>query len=671
MTSNLGRAAVLLGLAACSVGAVSGISGGARNSDHAQRWARAMAYVFLGAMTVALGLMEYALLAHDFSVSYVAEVGSRETPTWVTIVSLWSSLDGSILLWAFVLSVYIAVFAWRTRGRYVRYSSWALGMALAVGVFFTFLVAGVANPFEPVFPVPSDGPGPNPLLQNHILMVVHPPMLYLGYVGMSVPFAMGSAALLAGRLDASWMRYLRRWTLVPWAFLSIGIVLGGWWSYEVLGWGGWWAWDPVENASFLPWLTATAFLHSAMVMERRDQLKGWTLSLLMGTFLLTVLGTFMTRSGVFNSVHSFTQSSIGPTFLTFLAFCLIFSVVLLAARVDRLEPVRDGLPGPISRELAFLGNNLLFSALAFTVLLGTVYPLVNEALTGRQISVGEPYFKTMVAPIGLALVFLMGVGPALPWGRWTLKEAWKQLQAPVIIGLAVTGGSAAAGIRGFWPLATFGTTGFAVAVTVRELWLPGRARAHKVGEALPIALLRANLRARRRFGGYIVHLGVFMVVIANLAGSAYRRETNLTIPDGGTRQFEGYSLTYTGAAWKNEPHRKSQVARFDVSRDGKRIGTLEPRLNQYKTMRQPIGTPVVHSTPMEDLYLSLVQVDPTAGTVSVDVIVQPLVWWLWFGGGVIVLGALIAGWPRRAGGAGGTSAKVAIRRQPEGQGGGR
>ena len=437
MISLLGRAAVLVGLAACSVGTVTGIVAATRRSTEALTWTRWMAYAFGGAMVLATGLMEYALLTDDFSVSYVAEVGSTQTPNWVTIVSLWSSLEGSILLWGFVLGIYIAGFAWFSRGRFPLQTPWALTVAHAVGIFFAFLVAGVANPFEPVSPVPLEGPGPNPLLQNHILMIIHPPMLYLGYVGMTIPFAMGSAALLAGRLDAAWTRALRRWTLLPWGFLTVGIILGGWWSYEVLGWGGWWAWDPVENASFLPWLTGTAFLHSAMVMERKDQLKGWTIALILSTFLLTILGTFMTRSGVFNSVHSFTQTPIGPVFLGFLGLGMLFSVVLLAARVDRLSPPPEGLKGPVSREVGFLLNNLLFAAFTLTVLLGTVYPLLNEAITGEQVSVGQPYFDQMGALIGLAILLLMGIGPKLPWAQ--PLRGGEGVGSPLAVGLVVTG----------------------------------------------------------------------------------------------------------------------------------------------------------------------------------------------------------------------------------------
>ena len=647
MISTLGRLALLVALGACSMGLFTGLMAGARRSEEAWRWTRILTWIYGLATAAAVVLMEVALLTHDFSVAYVAQVGSLSSPTWVTIVSLWSSLEGSILLWAAVQAAYTCAFAWRTRDRFPEYAPWALGLALGVGVFFSFLVSSIAHPFTPVSPVPTDGPGPNPLLQNHILMVIHPPSLYLGYVGMSVPFAMASAALLVGKLDAAWMRALRWWTLVPWGFLSIGIVLGGWWSYEVLGWGGYWAWDPVENASFLPWLTATAFLHSAMVMERKDHLKGWTLSLLFATFLLTILGTFMTRSGVFNSVHSFTQSPIGPIFLGFLALLLIFSVLLLAFRIDRLLPPPEPMDGPISREIAFLVNNLLFVALTFTVLIGTLYPLINEVITETQISVGEPYFNRMSVPIWAAIVFLMGVGPALPWGSAKQGVLVDRLGLPLVIGLVTVGACAALGLRGGWALGVFGLSAFTAAVHVREFLEPARARARAAGESLPVALGGVILRARRRFGGYVVHMGVLVIAVSVAASSNYKEQTHATVLKGQEVQFAGYTLTYQGAETINEPHRLSQQARFTVKRGDRDLGELRPAMNTYARMGQPIGTPDVRSDLREDLYLNLMQVDVAAGTASLEIIVEPLVWWIWAGGGIMVLGTLIAGWPPR------------------------
>ncbi|HMK74226.1 MAG TPA: cytochrome c biogenesis protein CcsA, partial [Myxococcaceae bacterium] len=413
MRGSLGYAFVLGGLLCAVFGAVVGIEGGLRRRPATRAWVERAVTGFFLCMLGANLTMVWALVAHDFSVHYVSQVGSRATPLVYTVVSLWSALEGSILFWGAILGVYLFAFA-RSQVRVPdRKVQLALGAMLGAATFFAFLIAGPANPFGAVSPVPPDGPGPNPLLQNHVLMVIHPPMLYCGYVGMTVPFGIAVAALLDGRLGERWLVTLRRWTLLAWTFLTVGIILGSWWAYAVLGWGGYWAWDPVENASFLPWLTATAFLHSTMVQERRRILKLWTLSLALGSFALTVLGTFMTRSGIFNSVHSFTQSDIGPTFLVFLAVVVVVSIALLAVRGPQLAP-EDELPGVASRETAILVNNLLFAALTFTVLLGTVFPLLREAFSGVRVSVGAPYFNRMAVPLGIAILFLMGVGPSLP-----------------------------------------------------------------------------------------------------------------------------------------------------------------------------------------------------------------------------------------------------------------
>jgi cytochrome c-type biogenesis protein CcmF len=643
--SELGRAAVLVGLIACATGGVTGMVAGATGRESLARITRIMAYLFFVAIVGAVGLMEYALITHDFSVKYVSEVGSTTTPLSFTIVSLWSSLDGSILLWAAILASWSAVFAWQSKGNHPGHSSYALGVILLVGVFFTVLVSSVANPFELVVNPPAEGPGPNPLLQNHVLMIIHPPALYLGYVGMTVPFGMGCAALLAGRMPTSWARSTRRWMLIPWGCLSIGIILGAWWSYEVLGWGGYWAWDPVENASFMPWLTATAFLHSSMVMERKQHLKGWTITLLLSTFLLTLLGTFMTRSGVFNSVHSFTQTPIGPVFLGFLGFSLLVCLALLATRVDKLSVPDTWLAGPVSREMAFLGNNVVFAGFTFMVLLGTLYPLIWEVLFEEQISVGEPYFNSVSGPICLALLFLMGVGPALPWGRTRLSAALKQLAIPIGAMVLVVAVCLGFGLRHVMAISTFGLAAFAGVVTLKEMFAPGMERAKATGESIPVAMSNALSKGRRRFGGYVVHFSVVIIAVGVAASSAYRQDADMTIRQGDTKSFAGYEITYTGSERLDEPHRWARVARFDVKRDGKSLGTVEPRMNHYKTMGQAIGTPAVMTAPDEDLYMSLVQVDVDAKLASVSLVVEPLVVWIWIGGGVMLFGTILAAWP--------------------------
>src|SRR5438105_250216 len=572
MTGTLGRFLVLASLLVSTTGAMLAYAAGAKKSIDGLKWARRFAFAFSACMALATIVMEYALLTHDFSVSYVAQVGSRLVPTWVTIVSLWSSLEGSILFWGFVLGIYIAGATWLTRTEHIEYMAYAIGTWLVCGTFFGFLIAGPASPFVTIAQPPADGPGPNPLLQNHVLMIIHPPFLYLGYVGMTIPFGLATAALLRGRLGLAFLRPLRNALLVPWIFLTIAIMLGGWWAYEVLGWGGYWAWDPVENASLLPWLTATAALHSAIVMERRGVLKGWTVTLIQASFLLTILGTFMTRSGVFNSVHSFTQSAIGPTILIFLTAVLLFSVLLLAFRIDSLE-AEGRIESAVSRDGMFLVNNLFFVVFTFTVLVGTVFPLVVEAVKGKQMSVGRPYFDAMVVPVGTALLFLLGVGPALPWGKTSRKEMLHALLPPLVTGAIALIIGYAFGVRNAWTLVTLLFGGYAAHVTFAQMWLPLRQRLKK-GDAFAPALIDAQLRrGRRRFGGYVVHAGAVIVFVAIAVSSTMRTQQEVTLARGQSTTFAGYTVTYLGSEERAEPHRQSTIARFNLSKNGAPVTT--------------------------------------------------------------------------------------------------
>jgi len=646
MISTLGTILVLGALLSAAFGAVVGIEGGLRHRPGALKIVLGTVTAFLVCMLGANLTMVYALVTHDFSVHYVAQVGSRATPLVFTVVSLWSALEGSILFWGAILAVYVFAFARSHRNDPPTNPLLGLGTMLGVAVFFAFLIAGPANPFGRVSPVPPDGPGPNPLLQNHILMVIHPPMLYLGYVGMVVPFGIAVAALLRGQLGDAWMATLRRWTLIPWTFLSVGIVLGSWWAYAVLGWGGYWAWDPVENASFLPWLTATAFLHSAMVQERRHTLKLWTVSLSLGCFLLTILGTFMTRSGVFNSVHSFTQSEIGPTFLVFLGAVLVVSIVLIAVRGPLLVP-EGTLGGVASRETAILLNNLLFAALTFTVLLGTVFPLVREAFSGVRISVGAPYFNRMAIPLGIAILFMMGVGPSLPWGRASPETIRRQFLVPAAVGVGVVIVCLAAGLSGGSALLTFGLGGFVATVTLREMLLPVRVRMREQGEPFPRALWRSAARARRRFGGYVVHLGVVLVFVSIAASQSYVVHGTATLKPGERFQLGPYTVQMVGLRNGVDPHRRWTGAEVQVTDARGRQHLLAPRMNFYERSTDPIGSPAIRSAAFEDLYLTLLAFDQGAPSASFNAWIFPMVSWIWWSLPLFVFGALFAAWPER------------------------
>jgi cytochrome c-type biogenesis protein CcmF len=648
MNGWIGHAATLLALLLAGCGAAAAFIGGRRRDARyvvGAQWAGTAVFALV---VLAFLTMERALITHDFSVSYVAQVGSRATPLFYTVISLWSALEGSILLWALILSGYTALL--------VRWSKrhgdpggdpqlpYALGTLLCVNVFFLLLISWPANPFHTMSPVPPDGPGPNALLQNSPFMGVHPPLLYTGYVGMSVPFALATGALLAGRLNPDWPKVIRRWTLVPWTFLSLGIVAGAWWSYEVLGWGGYWAWDPVENASFMPWLTATAFLHSLMVQERRGMLKTWTITLIVATFLLTVLGTFLTRSGVLASVHAFTQSPIGPFFLTFLGLVLLGSLALLAWRSDALSG-EGRFDAALSRETAFMVNNLLFASFAFVVLLGTMFPLIAEAARGVKVSVGGPYFNQMSVPIALLLIFLAGVGPALPWRKGSLELLRGKFRWPTIVAIAAGVVLAAAGVRAPLAWLAFVLAVFSAGLLVAEFAGPTSARHRATGESWVVALWRVCTSNRRRYGGYVVHAGMLVLAVGVASSATFRREQEWTLERGAVGQFGRYQVRLDSVWAVHESNRDGVIAATTVSVGGSVFTRLSPRLNYYRSAMEPIGTPAVRESLREDIYLVLLAYTADGTHATIKAIASPLVGWIWLGGGIVGLGALFALWP--------------------------
>ncbi|MGQ0712805.1 MAG: heme lyase CcmF/NrfE family subunit [Gemmatimonadaceae bacterium] len=656
MTRILGASAVMVAFGIAIVGMVMAVVGARTRRADLVRGAYAATYVNFGLLAIATLAMVYALVTHDFSVSYVAQVGSRSTPVFYTVISLWGALEGSILFWGLVLAGFSAVAVWRgtrvpagrspTAPDVERLMPYATAILLGIGAFFYLLLVMPANPFLPVSPVPADGPGPNPLLQNHILMGIHPPLLYLGYVGMSVPFAFAMGALLAGVSGGAWIQLTRRWTTAAWMFLTAAIIAGLWWSYEVLGCGGYWAWDPVENASFLPWLTATAFLHSAMVEERRGMLRVWNLSLITATFALTILGTFLTRSGILSSVHAFAEGDIGYWFLAFIALVLVFSLALVAGRSDQLR-TEGKLDAVASRETAFLVNNLLFSVFTFTVLLGTLFPLMAEAVRGVKVSVGEPFFNSMTLPLCMALLFLMGVGPALPWRVASRDVVRRELAIPAVLAVIVAAVVAIfVGWNGY-AIVTFAFGTFALAVNLRQFVIGARARMRAHGEGAPVALARLVGANRRRYGGYLAHVGAITVAVAVGASSAYKSETEATLRKGETMSLRGQTIRLDELWGRQEPQRFVLGADVSVLRDGEAAGRMDPRLNFYQTSDQPIATPAVRSRWSGDLYLNLMAVEPDGSTATIRMIVEPLVPWIWAGGFIIVLGGMITVAPSR------------------------
>ncbi len=593
-------------------------------------------------LSIAMASMMSALVTHDFSVEYVAQVGSRATPLLYTIISLWGALEGSILLWGWVLALYAAAVLTINRHRPGNLVPYAMAVLMAVMLFFAILLVGPANPFGVVSPVPADGPGPNPLLQNHWLMAVHPPLLYMGYVGMAVPFAFAIGAMLAGevRQDA-WMLLVRRWMLVSWAFLGAAIIAGMWWSYEVLGWGGYWAWDPVENASLMPWLTATAYLHSAMVQERRGMLRLWNVNLVAGTFVLTILGTFLTRSGIISSVHAFTTGTIGYYFLAFIAIVMLGTLVMVAGNSDLLK-TEGKLDSPASRETVFLLNNLLLTAFTFTVLVGTLYPLIAEAVRGVKVSVGEPFFDRMSLPLLVMLLFLMGVGPALPWKRTPEGTLGSRLGLPAVGAVLLLAIALLLGSREPWALIAFACIGYALAATVREFTVGTAARHKAHGESWPVAFLRLVGSNPRRHGGYVAHIGIFLVAIGIAASGGGRLEREATLSRGETLKVGNHTVRLREVYGLQEPQRYVIGARLEVlGAGGATIDTLLPRMNFYTSSDQPVPTPDVRSTWKGDLYANLQTFRDDGTTATIKLIAEPLVGWIWLGGGVVVFGALI------------------------------
>ncbi len=629
MNAALGTGGVVLGFAGSVLGVVTLAIGLRNHRPQLLRVGRSYAWLVLVGALIAFVAMERALITRDFSLAYVANNGSTRTPALYNFATLWAALEGSILLWALVLSGYLAVIAHKFRDRLTDpLVGWALLTMLVVSGFFFMLMLGPANPFETVSPVPIDGPGPNPLLQNHPLMAFHPPMLYLGYVGFTVPFAFAIAALATGRVGEGWLIETRRWTLFAWGFLTVGIILGAWWSYEVLGWGGYWAWDPVENASLLPWLTGTAYLHSVMVQERRGMLRVWNLSLLCATFALTILGTFLTRSGVLDSVHAFSESPIGAWLLSFFALIVIVTVGLIGWRGDRLRSPGT-IDSPMSREASFLANNILFAAFAFVILLGTVFPLIIEALNGERISVGVPYFNRMTMPIGLMILFLMAIAPVLPWRKASGELLRTRLFWPAWSGIAVVVFSVGMGQRGLAPLLAFGLGGFAAGAAIRQITLATRRQGWRgfVG--------RTN-------GGMIVHLGVVMIAVAFAASQSYAKDAEFTLLEGESGVVGGHEVTYLGLTSEDLPEKT--IIRAEVQIDGGQI--YEPSLSQFVFGSQAIGAPSVRTGPLEDVYLALLTVpDEPGDPIVLRVIIQPLVIWLWIGGGVMAFGTILAGFP--------------------------
>ena len=641
---ELGRAALVVCFGLALYAVVAGFAGAhLRRRRLAQSAQNALLATF-GATVVASVVLLVALARSDFSFSYVAQHTSRELPTPYKLASFWGGQEGSLLLWLLILTGYgaAAILLDRKAGREL--TAWVVPVLGIVATFFSMLVVFVASPFHTQL-ASADGAGLNPSLQSFYFQI-HPPLLYLGYVGLTVPFAFAMGALLSGRTDERWIVATRRWTLLAWAFLGIGQLLGAKWAYEEVGWGGYYAWDPVENAALMPWLAATAFLHSVMVQERKGMLKVWNMLLVILAFSLSLFGTFLTRSGVLNSIHSFTEGSIGPWFLGFICFVVAGSLLLVFTRLPLLRS-KTKLESLASREATFLYNNLLLVALCLTILWGVTFPILSEAVRGESVTVGRPYYDFFLRAFGLPLLLLMGIGPLIAWRRASLRSLGRTFLWPFVTALVAGAGLIAAGAGTSIPgLIAYTFSAFVAATIALEFIRGTQARRALSGEAVPRAFGQLIARNRRRYGGYIVHAAILMLAIGIAGSSAYDTSHSARLAPGDSMKVRNYTLVYRGLNSKRSQNAIETRAAIDVYRGGDRIATMHPGKNDYPVEQQVSNEVSIRSDWLtgEDLFLITEQVNQN-GTIDFKAIINPLVNLIWAAGLVFLLGSAIALWP--------------------------
>jgi cytochrome c-type biogenesis protein CcmF len=698
---ELGRACLVLALAVCAYGigaSLYGVRAGRRElSESGRRSVYALAIV----LTVAFAVLELAFLRNDFSFNTVADTSSTTTPTFYKAAAVWSSQEGSLLLWAWLLSLWSSLVLFLTRKRLREVSAYATAILLGFGGFFISLMIFYATPFATTSPAPSDGVGLDPLLR-HPSMMIHPPMLYSGYTLCIVPLAFGMGALIARKVDAEWIRATRRFALAAWLLLGVGIMLGARWSYAELGWGGYWGWDAVENASLMPWLTGTAFLHSLMIQEKRGMLKVWNVSLVLATGTLAIMGTFLVRSGILSSIHAFGGATLGVPFVALIGVLILGSIYLVSSRreVLRSEHRLDSL---LSRESVFLANNVVLVGLCFVIFWGTYFPLISEALTGHEASVGPPWFDRYTVPLALALVLLSGIGPVIAWRRTTLANARRNFLAPLLVALLTLVALLGTGLSTGKPLAIamFCCAAFVLGSVGQEYWRGVRVRRASAGEPAPVALMALVRRNRRRYGGYVVHIGMAVLFVGVAASSSFQHASELSLAPGQATKVGAYTVRYVRPSATITP--KSDTAHtgatlslgavLKVSRGGKYVATLRPSEGFYDSgdpsqgsVGHLIGGQAVSHVSMDagvtrDVWSAIAPdidtprlkrimtianrtipiVRPDEGMIALAVmareylktappaqfhlIVSPLVMWIWIGGGIVLGGGLIAMWP--------------------------
>ncbi len=585
-----------------------------------------------------------SFLIHDFGVSYVAQHSSLSMPWYYTASAFYGGQEGSLLYWALMLSIFSAIFIFTSKRAPAALVPYVMATLMAIQIFFLLMLVSVSNPFVRL-PVPlANGVGLNPLLMDPG-MLIHPPMLLMGYMSFSVPFAFAVAAMITGQLGSEWLRSIRRWTLAAWGIQTAGLLLGAWWAYHVLGWGGYWGWDPVENAALFPWLTATAFLHSTMVQERRGMLKVWNLSLVILSFALSIFGTFEVRSGIISSVHSFAYSAIGGYFLAFLALIIVFSTALFIFRLPRLRPEQE-FDSAISREGSFLLNNFLLLGVTFATLWGTLFPLITQAFTHQTLTVGPPFYEQVNGPILLALLLAMGIGPLLAWRRTSPRSLWRNLSLPACLAALCAAVLPLLGVRDVWANVAFAICAFTAGAILYEIWRGVRVR-HKHGEAYPVALFMLINRYRQRYGGYIVHLGFVLLAVGVIGSNFFQSQQDAVLRPGQSINVAGYQFIYLGNIDEKYPDVEIVTAEMQIWHDGQLQQYIYPAREFYPNFEnQPTSEISITTNNLIDLYVFLASWDGLSQS-TIRIFINPLVTLVWLGGVLMLFGGIICWWPER------------------------
>lgn len=641
---NLGYLAIVLAFCVSIYAIVAALIGKLRGNGYLEVSAQRAVLAAWVLVTTSSGILLYHILTDDFRLSYVASRSNIDLPLVYKIAAWWGGQEGSLLFWTWILATYSFVSIYTARKIHASMISYVVAIMMSVQVFFLILVVFIANPFQVLMAGPqitavADGQGLNPLLQ-HPLMAIHPPMLYLGYVGFTVPFAFAMASLITRQAGDRWIHTTRIWTMVTWLFQSIGVLLGARWAYAVLGWGGYWGWDPVENASLLPWITATAFLHSVMMQEKKGMMKVWNIVLISTTFFLCIFGTMLTRSGLVSSVHAFAQSSIGGWFAGFLSLLIAGTVLLILNRLDYLKSENE-LESVVSRESSFLFNNVILLASCFAVLWGTLFPVISEAFTNEKISVGAPFFNKVNIPIGLLLLFLTGVGPLFAWRRTSIESLRRNFQWPAIASLLLAAGLVAAGMRHFYAVVCFALCLFVSLTIMIEFFKGARLIQRKLRMNLLFALIELTHRNTRRYGGYLVHMAIVLIFIG-FAGAAFNIEGQGEVPVGDALRVGSYEFHMKQVIDENNANYSSQTAEIELRRDGEVLEIMMPERRVYHASGQGTSEVAIRARMAEDVYIVFAGYSNSGENPMLQVYINPLVNWIWAGAFLLVFGTLVA-----------------------------